>query len=218
MTEEPSHPLFAAIYDPVTWLAERTILHPHRAYLARDLDGRVLDLGTGTGAMFPYFTEEPASSRTVELHAVEPDTHMRKRAQRRAEKLDRDIEIRSARAESLPYPNDSFDIVIGSMVFCTIPDVETAISEVVRVLKPGGEFRFLEHVAADGWRRRVQGLIAPLWYRTAGGCHLTRRTTSVFTNQEMLDVIEIERMSIGITPVRPFVRGRLCHRRVTDDH
>ncbi|MCU4752367.1 class I SAM-dependent methyltransferase [Halobacteria archaeon AArc-curdl1] len=218
MTKELSHPVFAAIYDPATWLAERTILRPHREYLAQDLDGRVLDLGTGTGAMFPFFAEEAASNQAIEFYAIDPDPHMRKRARSRTEKLDLDVEIRSARAESLPYPSDSFDVVIASMVFCTIPDVETAIGEVVRVLKPGGEFRFLEHVAADGWQSRLQKAIAPVWRRIAGGCHLTRRTPTVFVQPRSLDVIEITRLRTGIPPVRPFVRGRLRHRRSFQNH
>lgn len=213
MSGEPAHPLFAAIYDPVMWLAERTVLRPHRTYLAEGIDGRVLDLGAGTGAMFPFFGTGDGSERAVELHAVEPDPHMRKRARGRAERLDLDVEIRAARAESLPYPDDSFDVVTASMVFCTVRDVEAAIDEVVRVLVPGGEFRFLEHVAADGWRYSLQTMMAPVWRTVAGGCHVTRRTPAQFVRAEALDVVELERIPIGVTPVRPFVRGRLVHRR-----
>ena len=210
MTETPSHRLFAAIYDPTTWIAERTMFPPHREYLSRNLEGRVLDLGTGTGAMFPYFA---GGDRSLELHAIEPDPHMRKRARQRAEKLRLGVEIRDDRAEALRYTDDSFDAVVAAMVFCTIPDVETALSEVARVLKPGGEFRFLEHVAADGWRGRFQTLLAPLWRRAAGGCHLTRQVPRAFADHEEFDVVEIERLNTGITPVRPFVRGRLVRRK-----
>lgn len=213
--EPPEHPLVAAVYDPATWIAERAIFPPHREYLARGLDGRVLDLGAGTGAMIPYFARAADEGHDLTVYAVEPDPHMRTRARERARQYDLDVEIHAAVAESLPYEDASFDAVVGSMVFCTIPDVDAAISEVTRVLEPGGEFRFLEHVAADGWRLRLQRVLAPLWRRVAGGCHLTRRTPSALLRESSLEVIELERLQIGVTPVRPFVRGRMVRRVVS---
>jgi len=206
---EPSHPLFARIYDPATALVERTILRPHRKYLVDGLDGDVLDLGAGTGAMFPYFS---AVASSTNLHAIEPDPHMRRQAVEKADALDLAVDLHGAGAESLPYADDSFDAVIASMVFCTIPAFETALSEVSRVLKPGGEFRFLEHVVDDGWRARVQSLLAPFWKRVAGGCHLTRQSASLFAAERSLDIVEIDRLHLGVTPIRPFVRGRLRRR------
>lgn len=208
-SSDPSHPLFARIYDPATALIERTILRPHRTYLVDGLDGDVLDLGAGTGAMFPYFA---ARAPSMTLHAIEPDPHMRRRAAGKADDLGLAVDLRGAGAESLPYADDSFDAVVASMVFCTIPDFEAALSEVARVLKPGGEFRFLEHVVDDGWRARFQSLIAPLWKRVAGGCHLTRQSASLFAAERALDIVEIDRLNLGVTPVRPFVRGRLRRR------
>lgn len=206
-SDDPDHPLFAAIYDPATALAERTLFRPHRQYLVRGLDGTVLDLGAGTGAMFPYLTDS-----SLALAAVEPDDHMRTRAAQRARSLGLDVDLRSAGATDLPYADDTFDTVIASMVFCTIGDPESALDEAARVLRPGGEFRFLEHVADDGWRQRVQQALAPLWRRLAGGCHLTRRTAALFASHPSFDVLELERRNIGLTPVRPFVRGRLRKR------
>ncbi|WP_226013438.1 class I SAM-dependent methyltransferase [Halomicrobium salinisoli] len=208
--QEPSHPLFAAIYDPATAVVERTLLRPHRNYLVEDLHGTVLDVGAGTGAMFPYF--DAVDDGTVSFHAIEPDPYMRRQARERAGELGLGVDIRSAGAESLPYADDSFDVVIASMVFCTIPDVERALSEVARVVRPGGEFRFFEHVLDDGWRARVQSLIAPLWKRAAGGCHLTRQTASLFAADRSFDIVEVDRMNLGVTPIRPFVRGRLRKR------
>ena len=205
----PTHPLFARIYDPATAIIERTILRPHREYLVEGLEGAVLDLGAGTGAMFPYFS---AVGSSATLHAIEPDPHMRRQAVEKADALGLDIDIRKAGAESLPYAEDSFDTVIASMVFCTIPDFAAALSEVSRVLKPGGEFRFLEHVLDDGWRARLQSLLAPLWKRVAGGCHLTRQSASLFAAERTLDIVEMDRVNLGVTPVRPFVRGRLRRR------
>jgi len=203
----PAHPVFAAIYDPAMAHAERTILESHREYLAEGLTGSVLDLGAGTGAMFPYF-EKRAS-----VHATEPDRHMRRRARERAEREGSDVELHDAGAADLPFPDDHFDAVVSSMVFCTVPDVEGSLAEVRRVLRPGGEFRFLEHVADDGWRETVQTTVAPAWKRLAGGCHLTRRTASRFAGDDAFDVVEMDRFELGVTPVRPFVRGRLRKRK-----
>jgi len=203
---DPAHPVFAAIYDPAMAHAERTILESHREYLAEGLTGSVLDLGAGTGAMFPYF------QKRASVHATEPDRHMRRRARNRAEGSEH-IELHDAGAADLPFPDDHFDAVVSSMVFCTVPDVEGSLAEVRRVLRPGGEFRFLEHVADDGWRETIQTTVAPAWKRLAGGCHLTRRTASRFASSDAFDVVEIDRFELGVTPVRPFVRGRLRKRK-----
>ena len=204
---DPAHPVFAAIYDPAMAHAERTILESHREYLAEGLTGSVLDLGAGTGAMFPYF------QKRASVHATEPDRHMRRRARERAEREGSDVKLHDAGAADLPFPDGHFDAVVSSMVFCTVPDVEGSLAEVRRVLRPGGEFRFLEHVADDGWRETVQTTVAPAWKRLAGGCHLTRRTASRFAGDDAFDVVEMDRFELGVTPVRPFVRGRLRRRK-----
>lgn len=209
-SQMPSHRFFAAVYDPAATLLERTLLGPHREYLVADIEGAVLDLGAGTGAMFSYFAA--VADGSTEFHAIEPDPHMRRRAEEEAKNQSLQISIKESPAESLPYEDDTFDVVIASMVFCTIPDVETALREAARVLKPGGEFRFFEHVVDDGWRARVQSLLAPLWKRIAGGCHLTRQTGSLFAANRSFDIVEIQRISLGVTPIRPFVRGTLRKR------
>lgn len=207
--ESPSHPVFAALYDTVMHRAEATLLPPHREYLVRGLSGRVLDVGAGTGALFPYLDQHGGDA---EIHAVEPDPHMRRRAVERATDLGLEVEMRPDRAEDLSYEDGSFNVVTGGIVFCTIPDPATALGEVARVLRQGGEFRFLEHVHDRGWRGRFQAAIQPLWGRVAGGCHLTRETGSLFTTHEAFEVADIERFEVGITPVRPFIRGTLRRR------
>lgn len=205
MTEHdrPSHRVFAALYDPVTRPFERRIVE-HREYLTGDVTGDILDLGAGTGANFPYYTDTDAS-----LHAVEPDPHMLKRARKRAEELNVDIELRPDRAESLSYPDASFDYVIAGLVFCTIEDTEGALEEVARVLRPGGEFRFLEHVGDDGLSRRLQETVNPLWKRCAGGCNLDRDTGERFEAHEDFETVETETFRDGMMLVNPLVRGML---------
>ena len=204
---EIAHPVFATLYD---WLPQAFLLAPHRNYLVADLSGSVLELGCGTGDMFPFVADTATSA--IEYHAIEPDPHMRARAARTACDLGLDISLNDARAESLPYPDDSFDVVLASVVFCTIQDPDAAVDEVARVLKPGGEFRFFEHVHADGWQGTGQQLLNPLWERVAGGCQLTRETIPRFVGHDAFAVDEIERLEFGLFPATPFVRGVLRRR------
>ncbi|MFB6149887.1 MAG: class I SAM-dependent methyltransferase, partial [Halobacteriales archaeon] len=213
--QPPSHPVFAAIYDPVMKHAEDSLLHEVRKSLVEDIEGTVLDLGAGTGAMFSYFKAATGEESSLNLNAIEPDPHMRRRAIQKADELDLDIEIRSEGAQSLPYAHDSMDVVIASLVFCTIPDVEAALDEVARVLKPGGEFRFLEHVHADGWLAHIQDAVNPIWRLSAAGCHLNRDTAATFRNDDRFEVVELDELKIGVPPVKPFVRGTLV---AHDDH
>ncbi|WP_440770413.1 class I SAM-dependent methyltransferase [Natronorubrum sp. DTA28] len=206
--DEISHPVFAALYDLCPEPAE---VETQRAYLARDLSDRVLELGCGTGGMFPFVVDGAAGD--LEYHAIEPDPHMRKRAAAAARETGLDVDLRDARAESLPYPDGSFDVVLAGVVFCTVQDPDAALEEVVRVLKPGGEFRFLEHVHADGWRGTGQELLDPLWKRGAGGCHLTRETVARFVAHDALGVEEVDRLDVGVFPASPIVRGTLRRRR-----
>ena len=200
-----SHPVVSRLYDPVMAIPERTVLPAHREYLTAELSGRVLDLGAGTGAMFPYFASRP----DIELCAVEPDPAMRRQARSKATDLDLTVDIADARAEALPYDDDSFDAVVASFVFCTIPDPGAALGELARVLRPGGEFRFLEHVRADGIAGRLHDLFAPAWHTVAGGCHLNRETGDLFRTDDRFTLVEYRRLSGGAIPV---IRGTLERR------
>lgn len=204
---EISHPLVAMVYDRV--VPDRFLFAPHRRYLAADLSGRVLDVGAGTGANFPYVADD---SERISYHAIEPDPHMREQAAEKARDVGCAVTLRDARAESLPYPDDHFDVVVASLVFCTVEDPDAALEEVARVLKPGGELRFLEHVRADGWRATGQDLLNPLWSR-AGGCQLTRETVERFVCHDTFAVEEGERVAFGVFPATPIVRGTLWRRR-----
>ncbi|WP_458190702.1 class I SAM-dependent methyltransferase [Haladaptatus sp. NG-WS-4] len=192
-------PIFAA-------LAERFDLTEHRRYLTRDLKGTILNLGVGSGAMFSYLQTAVQRDPALDLHAIEPDPKRRRQAKRTASRYDLDIHLQSGRAESLPYADDTFDVVIASAVFCSVQDPSRALKEVHRVVKPDGEFRFLEHVRADGLRGYIQDAVTPLWKRIDNGCHLNRRTDDwISAGSFVLD--EIETLSLGVSPSKPFVRG-----------
>ena len=210
MSDE-GHPVVARLYDPVMAVPERTVLVEHREYLVSGLSGRVLDLGAGTGALFPYFDRlEPSD---LQVTAVEPDPHMRARARKRAVELDVDIEVVDASGEALPYDDGTFDAVVASFVFCTIPDHRRALDEVARVLEDGGEFRFVEHVRGDGVAGRTHDLLAPCWHTVAGGCNLNRRTHRLFLEDDRFRTLEYERQQGLTSKLLPVVRGTLTRKR-----
>lgn len=206
---DSDHPIVAALYDPVMALPERLVFGEHREWLARGLRGDVLDIGSGTGAMFPHFTGQEALS----VHAVEPDPHMRKRAIDRGQGVDLDVEVVNAVAEDLPYPEDSLDAVVTSLVLCTVDDVDAALDEIARVLRPGGELRFLEHVRGRGGVGPLHDVLAPGWFHVAGGCNLNRRTGDRLSRDDRFELLEYDRYESGLSRLVPLVRGRLERRR-----
>lgn len=167
---EPSHRWFAASYDIVTKPGEKR-LGKLRHQLLADLHGDVLEIGAGTGANFAHY---PQGVRVV---AFEPDPHMLKRAQKRLVELGRtDIDVRLAPAEQLPVDDASFDAVVSTLVLCTVRDLPRALAEMRRVLRPGGELCFIEHVRGEAMLGRVQDAIQPAWGWCAAGCNVNRRT------------------------------------------
>ncbi len=201
MGEVRGHPIFAALYDRITRPAERKFLASHRAYLAGDAAGRVLDVGSGTGVNLGYYPPE------AEVVGIEPDPHMLRRAQARADRLGSHVKLLAEGAEHLPFGAASFDTAVATLVFCTIPDVDRALRELRRVLRPGGQLRFLEHVRADtpGWAR-FQDFMAPVWKRIGAGCRPNRDTVRAI-KQAGFRIEELNRYAFGPYPVRPFVRG-----------
>ncbi len=148
MTEqEQGHRWFAALYDRVTACGERRAGTKLRPRLMGEAQGRVLEIGVGTGASFEYY---PPGSQVV---GTEPDPHMLKRARKRLEELGAsNIELHQAPAEELPFEDASFDHVVSTLVLCTVKDAPRALSEARRVLKPEGTHRFWEHVRNDDIR------------------------------------------------------------------
>jgi ubiquinone/menaquinone biosynthesis C-methylase UbiE len=217
-TSNHDHPVFATVYDTCMFGFEATVLPSYRKHLSRGLSGRVLDLGSGTGAMFSYYRDAIEEGADVELRGIEPDSYMRKRAERVATELELDIELHDAPAEGLPFPDDSFDVVVAALVFCTVDDPPTALDEIARVLVPGGELRFIEHVADEGWRRHVQTVVTSVWKRVLfSGCHLDRDTPALFEAHDGFEVVELDRIHELVTPLRVMARGTLRRRSATDE-
>ncbi len=144
----------------------------HRRRLLDGVTGRVLEVGAGTGASFPHYPS------TVEaLTAVEPEPYLRDRAQEAAARAPIPVEVVDAVAEELPFADASFDAAVASLVLCSVRAPDTALAELQRVLAPGGELRFYEHVRSPERRlARLQRAVDVVWPHVAGGCHTSRDT------------------------------------------
>ena len=183
-----AHPLFAALYDALTAPVERRLARDLRRGLLRGCEGRLLDVGAGTGANLPVLRELRDAGTRLEIDAVEPDPFMLRRARRRAAQLDLDIRFHEAPAESLPFADGTFDVVVSTLVLCTVGDLGRSLGEIHRVLRPGGAFHFLEHVRGDGAAAALQDRLRPLWAAVAGGCQLNRRTGDAIRRAGFRDV------------------------------
>lgn len=145
-----------------------------RDELLAGLSGRVVEVGAGNGANFRHYP--PAVEEVV---AVEPEPYLRAKAEQAAREAPVTVRVMDGTADELPLEPDSVDAAIASLVLCTIPDGPGALAEMSRVLKPGGELRFLEHVRSDEPRKaRVQRMSdsSGIWPLMGGGCHCSRDT------------------------------------------
>ncbi|MBI1885895.1 MAG: class I SAM-dependent methyltransferase [Chloroflexi bacterium] len=202
MPEQKGHKWFAAIYDRMMASAEKSFMRKVREEIAGGASGRVLEIGCGTGANFAYYRDGAS-----EIIATDPNPYMLERARRKAAALSRPIDIRAASAEELPFEDGSFDTVVSTLNFCTIPEPPRALAEIKRVLKAGGEFRFYEHVRYDhAFGAFWQDLVTPVWRWFGAGCHPNRDVASLI-REAGFDFVELEH-SKPLPPVPPMVFSR----------
>lgn len=170
--DDHQHPLFARLQERRAARDEARGQAELRRELLVDLTGRVLEVGVGTGLSFAHY---PDTVR--EVLAVEPEDHMRLRATEAAMSAPVPVTVTAGVADDVPAADDSFDAVVVSGVLCSVPDPLRTLGEFRRVLRPGGQLRFYEHVRdAAPWGVLRQELANPWWRRTHGGCELTRPT------------------------------------------
>jgi ubiquinone/menaquinone biosynthesis C-methylase UbiE len=169
--QQVRHPLFARFYTRLSARMEDAGVGLHRQELLARLAGPVLEVGAGNGLNFGHYP--PAVSRVL---AVEPERYLRVRAARAAERAPVPVTVIAGRAEQLPAGDGSFDHVVATLMLCSVGDLAAALAEMRRVLRPGGQLRFMEHVlAGSASLRRMQRLAdATCWPACFGGCHASR--------------------------------------------
>jgi ubiquinone/menaquinone biosynthesis C-methylase UbiE len=167
-------PAFARRYDKLTARMEDAWLREARAESLAGLSGTVVELGAGTGRNLAHYPHE-----VERLILTEPTAAMRDQLRTRVAEagLPFDVEVVDATADRLPFNDGSADAVVSTLVLCSVPALGPAVAEVRRVLRPGGELRLIEHVAAQrGWAHRIQTTLDPVWNWLEGSCHLDHET------------------------------------------
>jgi ubiquinone/menaquinone biosynthesis C-methylase UbiE len=176
---------------------------PYKQQLFSRLEGTVLEIGPGAGANLRYLARPD-----IRWIGIEPNPFMEKYLRGEAERLGMQVEIRPGTAEELPMADNMVDAVIATLVLCCVHDPQGTLKEVLRVLKPGGTFVFIEHVAApDGTRlRRIQNLITPFWKQLGDGCHPNRETWTIL-EQTRFGKLNYSRITAPLPLVSPQIVG-----------
>jgi ubiquinone/menaquinone biosynthesis C-methylase UbiE len=171
--ETVSHPIFARLYERLSVKEDAHGGSQYRHELLERVSGRVIEVGAGNGRNFEHYPPD-----VTEVVAVEPEQRLRASAVRAAEAAPVRIEVVDGVANHLPAEDGSFDVGVASLVLCTVPDQEAALAELRRVIRPGGELRFYEHVVSHrpSTARLQRALDATVWPHVSGGCHLARDT------------------------------------------
>jgi ubiquinone/menaquinone biosynthesis C-methylase UbiE len=190
---EIRHPLFARFFDRLSKSMEREV-GPRRDELLAGLSGRVLEVGAGNGINFGHY---PRSVQ--EVVALEPESYLRSKAELAAQAASIEVAVQPGLAEELPFPDASFDAAVASLVLCTVGDQPSALAELRRVLKPGGELRFMEHVRSPKpGKARVQHFFdaSGIWPWIGGGCHCARDTVSAIRSAGF-EVMRVQRIDFA---------------------
>lgn len=179
-------------------------VEPHKRRLLGGLAGSVVEIGPGAGANLRYYAAD------ARLLGLEPNPHFHPYLRAEAERLGRQIEIRRGVAERLEVDDSSVDAVVSTLVLCSVEDLPGTLAEIRRVLKPGGRFAFIEHVAAPRGSnlRRWQERLTPYWQKLGDGCRLDRETWAAVERAGFADVkLEHFRPRIPVPLVAPHIAG-----------
>lgn len=196
--------VFAAVYDRSMAAPEKAVLRGLRRQLLSQVEGSVLELGGGTGANLAFY-----GPQVTELVMTEPEEPMARRLEQKLDEFSLPARVLRVPAENLPFEPHSFDVVVSTLVLCTVGDPDKALAEAHRVLKPGGQLVFLEHVRSDDptlarWQDRLHGV----WRRAGHGCRCNRPTQDNI-ERAGFSIVELKHESLIKAPpiVRPLIVG-----------
>ncbi len=201
-TTDIPRPRFARLYVKAAARADRRGATEHRHRLLQDLAGRVVEIGAGNGLNFAHY---PAS--VAEVVAIEPEPTLRAVAQEAAARAPVPVSVREGIADSLPLADGEMDVAVASLVLCSVPDQARALAELHRVLRPGGQLRFYEHVIARCQPKRTILQLADhsgLWPAICGGCH-PARDTGVAIEAAGFTIESCERFGFRASALEPSV-------------
>ena len=175
-----------------------------RSALLGNARGRVVEIGAGTGLNIAHYPDGIA-----ELVLTEPDAAMRRRLARRLQRHGRVAHIVDAPAERLPLADASVDTVVSTLVLCTVDDPERTLGEIARVLRPGGQLLFIEHVRASSrFLAACQDYLFRPWRGFAGGCRCNRRTVELMRACGFAVAADVAVWRAMPTIVHPLIVGR----------
>jgi ubiquinone/menaquinone biosynthesis C-methylase UbiE len=196
------HPRFARFYMRVAKTAEERGATEHRRRLLAGLRGRVVEVGAGHGLNFAHYPPG-----VTEVVAIEPEPTLRARAAEAAGSAPVPVRVLAAVADHLPLDDESVDAAVASLVLCSVPDQARALGELRRVLRPGSELRFYEHVIPNCQPKRALLQLADrsgIWPRLAGGCHPARDTGAAIEHAGF-EIESSERLMFAAARLEPAI-------------
>lgn len=201
-TTDLPRPRFARMYLRAADVAERRGATEHRRRMLEGLSGTVAEIGPGHGLNFPLYPPTVTS-----VIAIEPEPTLRAAAVEAAARAPVPVRVIGGVAADIPLEDDSVDAAVASLVLCSVADQRTALVELRRILRPGGELRFYEHVIPDHQPQRLLLQLADhsrLWPMIAGGCHPARDTGTAI-REAGFRIERCERFGFSVSPGMPAI-------------